>query len=282
MRKLIIKIVNNNILWPIIKPFAKLGFFAYRSRKKETVEITPENFPYLQLFKKKEVLHGPFQGLKYPAMASIGSALYPKLLGCYERELHGIIANILLKEYTEVLDIGCAEGYYAIGLGLKFNNTKIYAYDTDETARDLCNQMAKLNDIESKVIVKQTCTAEELEKFRFNGKALIICDCEGYEHYLFNNKNIKNLSGCDVLIETHDFININISEYLISLFTETHNVKSIKSIDDIEKVKTYAYKETNGLSLDDKKHLFSEGRPAIMEWLFCTPKNSAIKINGKG
>ncbi|MDP9047326.1 MAG: 50S ribosomal protein L11 methyltransferase [Bacteroidota bacterium] len=213
--------------------------------------------------------------MKYPALTSIGSALYPKLLGSYERELHGVIKAFLKKKYTEILDIGCAEGYYAIGLSLKFNDTKVFAYDTDETARKLCLQMAKLNGTEDKLFVKETCTAEELKSFKFSGPALVICDCEGYESSLFTTASVKNLTNCDLLIETHDFIDLNISQNLVSLFNETHNIQIVKSIDDIEKAKTYGYKETDSLSLNEKMILFRECRPSIMEWLVCTPKNNA-------
>ena len=61
---------------------------------------------------------------------------------------------------------------------------------------------------------------------------------------------------------------------MIDLFTETHDLKIIKSIDDIEKAKTYMYEETNSLTLDEKWKLYQEWRPSIMEWLICTPKNA--------
>ena len=150
--------------------------------------------------------------------------------------------------------------------------TKIYAYDTDETARSLCLQMAKLNQVEDKLIIKKTCTAADLKDFKFNGKSLIICDCEGYEHILFNASNIKNLANCDLLIETHDFLDLNISIDLDKLFNKTHHIQTIKSIDDIEKVKTYFYQETNGLTLEKKLKIYQECRPSIIEWLYCTPK----------
>jgi len=270
----VIDLINNAIFWAIIRPFAKFGYFAYHNRKKQLLEINIENFPNLDIFNNKEVLHGPFQKMKYPSFMSVGSALYPKLLGSYERELHGIINTLLLNSYTEILDIGCAEGYYAVGLALKFNHTKVYAYDTDETARTLCRQMAVINGIENRITIKQTCTAKELKNFKFTGKALIICDCEGYESQLFNKENIKNLKNCDLLIETHDFIDLNISTNLVDLFSDTHDIQIIKSIDDIEKAKTYIFDETNGFDLAIKKELYQECRPTIMEWLICTTKNA--------
>jgi Ribosomal protein L11 methyltransferase (PrmA) len=272
-RNIFIKLININILWFFIRPFAKFGFSAHHYRKKPVVKINQENFPYLYIFKDKTVLHGPFGGMKYPSLSSVGSVVYPKLIGSYERELHGIIDAFILNHYTEVMDIGCAEGYYAVGLGLKLNNAKIYAYDTDETARKLCYDMAKLNGIEKKVTIKKTCTAEELAEFNFSGRGLVVCDCEGFEKYLFNEGNISNLKKCDLLIETHDFLDLSISGDLVRLFNNTHHIQIIKSIDDIEKAKTYVYDETNNLTLDQKMSLYRECRPAIMEWLICTSKH---------
>jgi hypothetical protein len=273
IKKIITKIVNNNILWPFIKPFAKLGAFALSVRQKPPVAFNYEADPLAQLFKDKIVLNGPFKGMKYPSFSSAGSSFFPKLLGSYERELHGVIAHFLTKDYTEVLDIGSAEGYYAIGLALHQNCKKIYAYDTDLSARTLCAQMARLNKVENKIELKETCTAEELKNFDFTGRGLIICDCEGYEQNLFDDDNIQNLKKCDLLIETHDFIDLSISEKLIGLFEKTHHIQIIKSIDDIEKVKTYTYEEINGLTRNEKMNLLREWRPAIMEWLICTPIN---------
>jgi hypothetical protein len=54
---------------------------------------------------------------------AVGSALIPKLLGCYEAELHGVIACALNTTYDTIIDIGCAEGYYAVGLALHFPDT---------------------------------------------------------------------------------------------------------------------------------------------------------------
>src|SRR4051812_14244715 len=61
------------------------------------------------------VLSGPFAGMAYVRQAA-GSCLAPKLIGCYEAELHGVVARILRTGYTQIVDIGCAEGYYAVGL----------------------------------------------------------------------------------------------------------------------------------------------------------------------
>src|SRR5690349_7602657 len=54
------------------------------------------------------VQSGPFEGMRYVPKA-VGSTLVPKLLGCYESELHHTLNVILERNYQKIIDIGCAE-----------------------------------------------------------------------------------------------------------------------------------------------------------------------------
>ena len=54
----------------------------------------------------------------------MGSVLIPKLLGSYEQELQPLLQRLAAQNYSEIVDIGCAEGYYAIGLGGCFPRAK--------------------------------------------------------------------------------------------------------------------------------------------------------------
>ena len=57
---------------------------------------------------------GPFAGMKYVCQST--GALCPKLLGCYESELHPAIAKAISRQPKNIINVGCAEGYYAIGM----------------------------------------------------------------------------------------------------------------------------------------------------------------------
>ena len=81
----------------------------------------------------------------------------------------------------------------------------------------------------------------------------------------------------DMLIETHDFKDIEISLNIRKFFEKSHNITVISSVDDIKKAQTYAYNEMNGYSLGERYELLSEGRPAIMEWLFLEAKESKFR-----
>lgn len=211
--------------------------------------------------------------MKYPTIEAVGSAVYPKLMGSYEKELQTILEKLIYERaYSEIIDVGCAEGYYAVGLAIKCPNSKIFAYDTSELAQKLCSEMAALNNVAKRVNIQSTLTPAILGNFPFSKRGLIICDCEGFEKNLFNKLSIKNLRNCDLIIETHDFKDIEISSYLKTLLKPTHKIESIFSLDDIQKAINYNYPQTEHWNLNEKKHVFREWRPAIMEWLICTPK----------
>lgn len=220
------------------------------------------------------VRNGPFKGMKYPDFSAIESRLLPKLLGSYENEIQTWIEDICRIGFSEIINIGCGEGYYAVGLALRNPHAKIFAYDTDKQARDLCKRMAVLNNVEDRVIVSDHCSINTIKSFRFKGRTFILSDCKGYEKDLFKPEVLVNLKDCDLLIELHDYMDITISSYIQDLFRDTHQQLFIQSIDDIQKAKTYDYKELTGLDIKTRHLILAEKRPAIMEWVYLKARAS--------
>ena len=227
------------------------------------------------LFGDGVVRHGPFAGLRYPLLQSVGSSLFPKLLGSYERELHPWIAEVCAGQYTEVVDVGCAEGYYAVGLARCVPQARVYAYDTDARARELCASAARLNGVETRLDVRETFEVAALAGIERRGRGLIVCDCEGAELDLFTAETAPLCAGWDLLIETHDFMDLTASTRLQARFAPTHEVRACLSVDDIQKAKHYDYPELRPLDLETRRTIVGEGRPAIMEWLFFTARTAA-------
>jgi hypothetical protein len=220
------------------------------------------------------VRHGFFQGLHYPGNQSKSSALFPKLLGTYERELHAVLERICGQDYTEIVNIGCAEGYYAVGFARRMPGVKVYAFDSDPAALRLTREMAALNGVADRVITGGFCDGTVLKAIPLRGRALIFSDCEGYEKKLFTAEIAAFLAAHDVLMEVHDGVDITISPTIIDLFQPTHQVEVIESLDDIKKARTYVYPELKPYDLSTRKILIGEGRPHIMEWLFLQSRMS--------
>ena len=125
-----------------------------------------------------------------------------KWLGTYEQELHPIVERILQTNYANIIDVGSAEGYYAVGLAMRVPSARVYSYDVDPWARSQQRRLAHLNGVDNLEIGKQ-CTFEELTK-RISGRTLLVCDIEGYEYDLLDPNKTPALGKCDILVELHD------------------------------------------------------------------------------
>ena len=160
----------------------KVSKRTFRQKKKNEIK---QNTIISKVFKTPIVLNGPFKGLKYPKFKSRSSSLYSKLIGSYEMELHSTIKQVIDNKYDQIINIGCAEGYYAVGLAIRLPNAEILAYDIDSEARDLTLEMAILNGVSERVFINKNFDTNSFKKIDFNKKTLIISDIEGYERYIF-------------------------------------------------------------------------------------------------
>lgn len=277
IKKMFIKAVQNPTVWNGLNAtLLRLAHYLERPEHRNlNVPPRPElNFETAlkTISPDLTVRHGAFRGLKYPTNRSVGSALIPKLLGSYEQELHPLLKRLMTHDYSEIVDIGCAEGYYAVGLGRMFPVAKIFAYDTDVEAIRLCRLMARTNEIESRLITGACCDAATLQRLPLTRRALVVSDCEGYEKHLFTSESARQLARHDVLIEVHDFVDIAISSRLRSVFQPTHELEVVPSVDDIKKAHIYDYPELATFDLAQRKLLLAEHRPSLMEWFYFSPR----------
>jgi precorrin-6B methylase 2 len=229
------------------------------------------------LFADLVVRNGYFAGMKYPEMTSVGSEIYPKLLGSYERELSDVIAYVLQQPYSAIVDIGCAEGYYAVGLGKHLTGARIYAFDTDQLALTNCQKMANINNVE--VVVGGFCDKEYLLQLDLGKKALLFMDCEGYELNLIDAEVAKSFSQHDFLIESHDFINLETTQRLLQAFSCSHTCQIVQSVDDIIKAYQYDYPELKEFNLAERRMILAEKRPRIMQWIFAKSSGASRDSN---
>ena len=227
------------------------------------------------------VLSGPFAGMEYVTQ-SIGSAFVPKLLGCYEQELHGLLEPLLQKPYRRVINIGCAEGYYAVGLALRLPKTQVYAFDPDTEARQLCEELARKNHVQKRVRIGDACTPDRLEAILKPG-SLILCDCEGCELELLDPQQLPALAQCDLLLEMHDYLLPGLSGTMQERFAATHAIQFLSATERdpdtlprILKSLPHADAEQSArprpprFNASEKRLALNEHRPAGMQWALLT------------
>lgn len=214
------------------------------------------------------VRHGPFAGTKYPPELQPEMFIqHSKFLGTYENELHGAVETAILRQPDLVVDIGCAEGYYVIGLARRLPNTKVIAFDTDLRLQTLCRKMASANNVMDQLIIEGECTPERLKALVSKAKRpLIISDCEGYEVHLFGPNSGSDFAHADVLVELHDYIDPQIPINISLQFENTHDVTLIQSSDDFARPFKDSTPELSGLTYGQKFNLLAETRKSVMTW----------------
>ena len=149
-------------------------------------------------------------------------------LGCYEWEVASVVEQIIRSPYSRVLDIGCAEGYYAVGLATRMRSVIVHAFDTSFIARRQIRRMARLNQVQDRVIVHGTCDSSQLNAL-CGPEALVLCDIEGYERILLDPAAAPRLLESDVLVEIHESKLQPPTESLIAgYFASTHDIRALR------------------------------------------------------
>src|SRR5262245_20345859 len=169
---------------------------------------------------------GPFAGMVIPERAphwEDGNSGC-KLVGAYETELHEAIAYAQLRRPRVIVNVGCAEGYYAIGLKRLMNDTKVYAFDTKVESVALCREYAALNEVDICVDLGGERPAD-LRLVDEHGHRLYIVDCEGAEQELVDPAWCPELQRADLIIECHDFLRDGASTILADRLAQTHRVE---------------------------------------------------------
>lgn len=228
---------------------------------------------FRELLDDLTVKHGPFSGLKYPDSTSADGCFYPKLLGSFEREIQSLVEKMCQKSFDAVLNIGCSEGFYAVGFAMRMPETLVYAYDADPNSLKMCEEMAKVNGVSERVRTGPACTSQSLRQLNLPKEALIFCDCEGCEKEIFTHQNAEKWKTHHLIIEVHDLFDIEISDYLKNLFEPTHELTVYRSTDDIHKAREYDFPELEGFDLATRKLILAENRESIMEWFHFSPRS---------
>ncbi|WP_374394548.1 methyltransferase [Tabrizicola sp.] len=174
---------------------------------------------------RAEVAAGPFAGMSYPVPASEGGRA-ARLLGCYEASLHPVIETVIARAYPQILDIGCAEGYYAVGLARRMPQATVHARDSDPRARDLCADLARANGVEAQVVIGPEVTHQDLALCAA-APTFLLCDIEGAEDRLLDPASAPALTEADILVEVHEALRPGLLATLTQRFAPTHRVTRI-------------------------------------------------------
>ena len=270
-RRLTRVLMKNDRLWELAQCLPGQDFFYHQRnpviRKRMERECA-------DLFDDRQVMTGPFAGMQYAKAASVGSMLWPKLLGTYESELRPCFEAIAKRpSYQRIVDVGFAEGFYLVGLGRMFQNAHLVGFDTEDEAKVLCHANAEVNGIDkNRMSLFGGFDADTFHE-ELGEESLVVVDCEGFENDVIESLAQGDIEKADWLIETHDHLVEGTTDRMILAFQGTHEVMEVTTEADLEHKRELlpelVQKRCNRYI---QEALVCEGRKAKQSWIFATRK----------
>jgi len=212
------------------------------------------------------VTHGVFQGLKMQLPIHAGSAL-PMILGTYESELHSAVLSAIKRGYQHVVNIGCGDGYYVVGMARQMPQTQFFGYDLNPEAQAGCRQAALNNGVSDRVTIGGLFQGNDFAAHPAR-QTLVICDIEGGEDELLDPAQFPALQGHDIIVELHEVYRAGITERLRQRFSATHNLTWINH----QPKRAQLPDSMQGLSEIDEFLCTYEGRGGPTPWFVMTVK----------
>jgi len=217
------------------------------------------------------VLHGPFGGMRY-YNRTVWGPVTSKWLGSYEEELHEVVANWCRRgEFQTVVDVGCAEGYYAVGMARALPRAHVFAYDADPWARKLTRELGELNGL-GNLHLGGFCDHGLLQAHLQDGRGLLICDIEGGEYGLLDPDRVPALVGVEILVEVHEYEGMSVRQGEVILrdrFSASHEVR----VYEVSERSIEEWREKSGIrDIELVRRAMDEWRCYEQVWLHMIPK----------
>jgi hypothetical protein len=222
---------------------------------------------------REHVVAGPFKGMNLPLSDVSKRLLSSYVLGSAELELRCIIERLIACKYGTIVNIGAADGYYAVGFARRLPEGHIVAFEAIPELHSVIERTARLNGVADQIRIRGRCDFDGLRAELVEATAapvLIFVDIEGFETQLLDLKLVPELRFADLLIETHDALVPKCTETIVTRLQETHRIERF-----VARPRTVADFPENFLPLLPKLFprlavdLMDERRMGIQQWLFC-------------
>lgn len=172
------------------------------------------------------VLEGPMVGLRYtPELLQEADVPIAKLTGVYEAELSEALAEVVGRLQAEpgslFIDLGSADGYFAVGIAQRVPTARVIAFDLSHSARRTTQELSRANG--TAVDVRGRASERALLNLGPSATALL-CDIEGAEVDVLSSAVASALSNALVIVELHDGTRPGCTETIADRFRATHRV----------------------------------------------------------
>jgi len=175
------------------------------------------------------VIQGPLAGLDFLPQSSEGCHI-AKLLGCYEQPLQPYIEQAIGAAYATILNIGCAEGYYAVGMARRMPHTRVLAFDLNAKVQQTCASLAARNGVADRVQVGGVFRPEDFAAHvtGTGQRVLVLCDIEGAERELLDPQVAPALRGMDLIVKANECLAAGTVQLLAERFATSHDILMVR------------------------------------------------------
>ena len=209
---------------------------------------------------------GPFRGMRYPGTRlSEIDAPVAKLLGTYEHEIAWVFWRAIEQQVTAFIDLGCADGYYAVGMAHACPKTTTHAFDLATSARRLCAETATASGVEQRVHVGKRFTVEALP--RHLDRALVLCDIEGAEVDVLDETVASALAHAVLVVEAHEDERPGAGARLREVFGRTHDAHTVE-----QEPRRQVPEALTTWTPVERSRALSEWRGPHQHWIVLDPK----------
>ena len=220
------------------------------------------------------VRHGPFAGLKIRLEATWGAGDRAGMfLGLYKKEVFETVEEAL-RDRPIFIDIGAADGYYAVGVLKAGLAKRSIAFEMNPKAHNSIRALAALNGVQDDLEIHSAAGAGSLASLSLESfdRCVVLCDIEGAEVDVLDDTALKLLSQAVIVIEVHG--SGDLDEHAVEKLLR----ERAAPLFDIESFTTGSrsplqISEISDLPEDDQWLICSEGRKYRQTWLVLRPKS---------
>ena len=199
------------------------------------------------------------------------------LVGFYEANVLALLEDFSAEAST-LVDIGAADGYYGVGTVAVGMYSRSVCFEQDPVTREVLAGAARLNGVADKVTILGSAGSSLVLDMQNAGvdltQSVVLCDIEGGEFNLFDDKLFQTLSQCRIIIELHERMLSDGEERLARLIALA------------ERRFTVTFLEGGGrdpgqepllqsMPDDDRWLMCSEGRMVHQQWMVLVPIQKA-------
>lgn len=270
LKILINKVKKRDFKWLILEVLSKITLKKLELRIDKVVEkkriILSSKISKMY---NNTVQQGPFKGMVINEDQFWGQGdRSSKILGLYEKEIQDLIVSIQKdKNYSTFVDIGGADGFFAIGSLVNNLFEKCEVFEISKRGRNSIQKNSKKNNVYDSIKIHDKASKRSLIKIDNINNSLILCDIEGGEYELFDEKLINEIYPSDIIIEIHKDKENSLVNFE-KRFTKSYSLTKITQ----EPRSLKNFKELENINDNNRALITSEGRSYVQEWWHLSPK----------